>query len=150
METEPRMETRDEKGPRVLVVDDDAAARCVLGLLLTHAGYDIHEASDGFEALRRMETIRCEVIVTDYCMPHMNGLRLLEILQARWPDTPVIVVSGEPPQTARLIFQRGGYAWLPKPYDPHQLIETVDRAVAHSAELRARSLMGPGASLPAR
>ena len=150
METEPRMQTRDEKGPRVLVVDDDAAARCALGLLLTHAGYDVHEASDGFEALQRMETIRYEVVVTDYCMPNMNGLEFLEILRARWPNTPVIVVSGEPPQTARLTLPRRAYVWLPKPYDPHQLVETVDRAVAHSTELRACSLMKPGASLPAR
>ena len=133
METEPRMETRDEKGPRVLVVDDDAAARCVLGLLLTHVGYDIHEASDGFEALRRMETIRCEVIVTDYRMPNLNGLQLLRVVRARWPETPVIVLSDEPPETAWLVRQYGAYAWLPKPLDQNQLLRTLSEGAQQAA-----------------
>jgi DNA-binding NtrC family response regulator len=133
----------------VLVVDDDAEVRWVICLLLTQAGYDVHQAQSGFEALKRMEEVQCEVVVTDYRMPHMNGLQLLEIFRARWPGAPVIVVSGEPSQTAWLILQQGGYAWLPKPYDSAQLLRTVGCAVAYASELRTKNFTAPGASLTA-
>lgn len=136
-------------GASVLVVEDDAQARGLLCLLLAQVGYEVHEACNGFEALKRMQELPCEVVVTDYRMPNLNGLQLLETIRDRWPGTPVIVVSGEPVETAWLVSRQGGFAWIRKPYKPGQILSAVRSAVEHASKLRRRSLAAADASLPA-
>ena len=119
----------------VLVVEDDAQARKLLCRLLAQVGYEVHEACDGFEALKRMQELPCEVVVTDYRMPNLNGLELLEIIRDRWPHTPVIVVSGEPAEMAWLVSRQGGYAWIRKPYKPGQILSIVRSAVEQASNM---------------
>jgi two-component system, cell cycle response regulator len=61
---------------RVLVVDDDEVVRAQLMVLLRLAGYDVHAAGSGEEALRILETIPCQIVLTDWQMPDMDGLSL--------------------------------------------------------------------------
>lgn len=117
----------------VLVVDDDAASREWLCATLAAAGYRVHDAHDGCEALQRMEETCCDVILSDYRMPNLNGLQLLRVVRARWPETPVIILSGEPPETAWLVRQYGAYAWLPKPCDRNQLLRTLSETAQQAA-----------------
>lgn len=123
---------------QVLTVDDDAELRSLIGRLLNDSGYGVREAVDGFQALRCLDQGRYDVVITDYRMPHMTGLELLEIIRVWWPDTSVIVLSGEPVQTAQLVLQGGAFAWLPKPFGLRQLMETVERASSHASGLRHR------------
>ena len=121
----------------VLVVDDDAASREWLCATLTAAEYRVHDAHDGCEALQRMEETCCDVVLSDYRMPNLNGLQLLRVVRARWPETPVIILSGEPKQSAWLVRQYGAYAWLPKPCDRNQLLQTLSEAARQAGHPHA-------------
>ena len=79
----------------LLVVDDDPAIRDVASGLLGDAGYSVITASDGVEALQVIGTAQPDLVITDLRMPHMSGFELLKILRERFPQLPVIAVSGE-------------------------------------------------------
>ncbi|TAM50111.1 MAG: response regulator, partial [Acidobacteria bacterium] len=77
--------------PSVLLVDDDAAARAVLGRTLTRDGWDVREAENGNLALARIEECEPTLVLLDLMMPEMDGFEFLEALRAR-PDRPWIPV----------------------------------------------------------
>lgn len=130
-------------GKRVLVVDDDDAVRNVLTVLLFQEGYNVHAVSDGQEALNEMKRRHFDVVITDNCMPRLDGMKFLSLSRIEWPDTPVIIVSGGPPDLSATAVQRGAYAWLHKPYEPSMLLEIVLDAVHVSQNRRSRKFSSP-------
>lgn len=121
----------DGYGKRVLVVEDDDVARDMLSAILIQAGYMVHAARDGQEALAEMKRRHFDVVVTDYHMPRLNGMELLSLSRIVWPDTPVIMISGDHTELSHMVDQRGVYAWVPKPYDTWFLLEVI-RDAAHA------------------
>ena len=117
----------DGYGKRVLVVEDDEDIRAVMYLILSGVAYNVYQACDGLEALDSLKKRRYDAVLTDYRMPKMDGLELLELAQAMWPHTPVILVSSD----AFLAEQSGSsllkpaYAMLQKPFDASDLLHTV-------------------------
>lgn len=79
----------------VLVVDDEYASLEVLALMLTGEGFQVYTASDGQQALQRLEDAAIAVVITDYKMPKMDGAELCQrmLLDARFQDIPVIFTS---------------------------------------------------------
>jgi len=79
----------------VLVVDDEYASLEVLALMLTGEGFQVYTASDGEEALRRLEETPIAVVITDYKMPKMDGAELCQqmLADARFRNIPVIFTS---------------------------------------------------------
>ncbi len=129
----------DGYGKRVLVVEDDDAGRNMLSVLLAHAGYNVHSASDGQEALSEMKRRHFDVVITDYRMPRLDGMEFLSLSRIEWPDTPVVMVSGENPDMSEAAVRQGAYAWLHKPYEPGILVEIVRDAARASQERRSQS-----------
>ncbi len=88
-------ETRLARRARVLVVDDDAMVRAVVAGHLEDCGYDIAEASDGLDALARLDDGEAaDLLVTDFSMPGMNGLMLIHEVRQRLPGLPVLLLTG--------------------------------------------------------
>lgn len=133
----------DGYGKRVLVVEDDDTVRNVLTVLLFQEGYNVHAVCDGQEALTEMKRRRFDVVITDNCMPRLDGIEFLSLSRIVWPDTPVIMVSGGPPDLSAIAVQRGAYAWLHKPYEPSMLLEIVLDAVHVSQDSRSRKFSSP-------
>jgi CheY-like chemotaxis protein len=79
----------------LLVVDDDAAIREVASGLLEDAGYAVATAEDGLEALAFLGRNPPDLVITDLRMPRMSGFELLKIMRERFPQVPVVAVSGE-------------------------------------------------------
>jgi len=79
----------------VLVVDDEYASLEVLALMLTGEGFQVYTASDGEEALQRLEEAAIAVVITDYKMPKMDGAELCQqmLSDARFRNIPVIFTS---------------------------------------------------------
>ena len=75
----------NEQNHNVLVVEDEEAARSMLALSLKLAGYNVHTASDGVEALGEMKQQRFDVVVTDYQMPGRDGLQFLSLAKSSGP-----------------------------------------------------------------
>lgn len=130
----------DGYGKRVLVAEDDDHVRDLLALLLEGTGYNVHTASDGLEALDELKRRRFDVVVTDYHMPRLDGLRLLALSRVVCPDTPVVIISADQSGMAELATQQGAYAWLRKPYDNAVLLEIVNTAGRQCMKERAQLL----------
>lgn len=80
---------------RVLVVDDDAMVRTVLAEHLADCGYRVTQASDGLDALARLDTGEvADLLVTDFSMPGMNGLVLIQEARQRLPGLPALLLTG--------------------------------------------------------
>ena len=118
-----------DAGKRILLVEDDHDIRRLLGDLFTQEGYQVYEASDGKEAIVEMDKRHYDAVLSDYHMPRMDGLTLLDISSHLWPETPVILASCDPDLTdsGNLMFSRA-FARLGKPFDLNQLLDTVHRA----------------------
>lgn len=116
---------------KVLVVEDDDQVRKMLADLLTAAGYLVQTAADGLHAISRMERSRSVVVLTDFTMPHMNGLELLPVLHARWPESLVILHSGiMSEKLSHQAMEAGAYACFAKQGDMGQLFNTIAAAIS--------------------
>ena len=80
---------------RILVVDDEEHIREISSALLSTLGYEVHTAVDGFAALVALRRSLPDVIISDLKMPNMSGFELLSIVRRRFPQVPVIAISGE-------------------------------------------------------
>jgi DNA-binding NtrC family response regulator len=78
---------------RILVVDDEAAQRDILGGFLRKQGFDVQEAASAPEALARLREAAVDLMLTDVKMPGMSGLDLLREARALNPELPVVVLT---------------------------------------------------------
>lgn len=121
---------------RILIVDDSRVTRLLHGYILRGAGYETHEAANGFEALEALARAPCDLALVDINMPRMDGFTLIRDLRARpeWRALPVIVVSTQ--QEARDLregYSAGAMAYLFKPVEPEALRRAVAGLLAASA-----------------
>ena len=137
-------------GKRVLVVEDDDHLRDLLVVMFTQVGYNVHVARNGGEALLEMTRRHFHAVVTDNQMSPISGLEFLAMSGFGWPDTPVVMLSGDGPATAEQAGRLGAYACLQKPYDCHRLLEVVRTAIQQPPAIHERLMtshmpnQGPG------
>lgn len=110
---------------KILIVDDDPNIRELVGLFLRNEGFDIYEASDGVEALSKLETMKVDMVILDVMMPNMDGWELCSELR-KYYDFPLLMltVNGEISQKVKG-FQLGTDDYLVKPFDPLELVVRV-------------------------
>lgn len=121
----------------VLVVDDDAATRDGLVILLESWGYKAAGAADGKTALKACDTELPHAIVTDLSMPGMNGLEFVEALGARAQKIAIIFLTGQATvDTAVQAIKLGAYDYLPKPLEPARLRQVLEKGLKHVALAR--------------
>jgi two-component system cell cycle sensor histidine kinase/response regulator CckA len=109
----------------VLVVEDDAAVRTMTGRMLINAGYRVHTAADGREALALLaQSGQVDVIVTDVRMPYVNGYDLAAQLSGDYPHVPIVFMSGFDIHLGSLALPG---PVLPKPFRADQLTDCVER-----------------------
>ena len=78
----------------ILVVDDEASVRESTSQLLQASGYDVNTAEDGFDAILQLGRAVPDVIISDLNMPRMSGFEFLSVVRRRFPEIPVIALSG--------------------------------------------------------
>jgi two-component system nitrogen regulation response regulator GlnG len=115
----------------ILVADDDAAIRTVVGQALTRAGYDVRTTGAATTLWRWIEAGEGDLVITDVVMPDENAFELLPRVKKTRPDLPVIVMSAQNTfMTAIKASERGAYEYLPKPFDLKELLAIVGRAMS--------------------
>ncbi|MDH3585303.1 MAG: response regulator [Phycisphaerae bacterium] len=118
--------------PRILIADDDPALLRALTIRLTHEGYDVITASDGYNALARAMDERPDLMILDINMPAGDGFTVQERFEnsSGWPRVPTIYISGDKSDVIRHRFRQAkGFALLHKPLDGRHLIEMIQRAL---------------------
>ena len=131
---------------RLVVADDDAAVRALLGAAL--AAYTVFPAARGDDALALVRRERPDLVVLDVQMPGLDGLGVIRALAAD-PATaaiPVVLCSGAGPEAAAAAGRLAGViAFLPKPFDVQELQGTVARALAEPPALSRAGRSGRSA-----
>jgi two-component system, NtrC family, nitrogen regulation response regulator GlnG len=114
---------------QVWVVDDDRSIRWVLEKALQKASIQTRCFSNANMLLEALEQGKPDAILTDIRMPGMDGLELLDQLQARQPDLPVIIMTAHSDlESAVSSFHGGAFEYLPKPFDLDDAVDLVRRA----------------------
>jgi CheY-like chemotaxis protein len=124
--------TMERNNKSVLVVDDDCDLRYTLSLRLVSTGYMVYGAANGLEALEQMEKHSVDVVLTNYRMPKMDGFEFLSVCRVKWPETPVVVFSGEQDDMAHEALERGAFAWVRKGSEFTMLLEFLAYAIQQS------------------
>ena len=116
---------------RILVVDDDDNLRTVLRTALENAGHEVTDANDGRAALRQLETVAVDCVITDMHMPEIDGLALTRAVRQR-SDAPAVIAmsSKDIAGTLRMAELLGARVTLHKPFTVAQLLDAVENAVA--------------------
>lgn len=114
----------------IMVVDDSASMRRVIGIALKGAGYDIIEGCDGKDALAKLTGQKVHMIISDVNMPVMDGIAFLKAVKqmSAYKFTPVIMLTTESAEEKKREGQAAGArAWVVKPFQPEQLVSAVQR-----------------------
>jgi DNA-binding NtrC family response regulator len=139
---------------RVLIVEDDAAARAGLEQLVKAWGFIAESAADGEEALEKVTSFRPAIVITDMVMPRMDGLALLRALQQQGADVTTLLLTAQGTvETAVEAMKEGAYDYLTKPVDLKRLkilldkiverLDTVREVKALRRQLREHGTFGP-------
>jgi len=111
----------------VLVVDDDGALRHAISAMLVQAGYRTEQASDGPEALLKLQQQPVDLLLLDIGLPGMNGLDVLA--QTRSQATPprvVMMTADDTPETLLKSFRGQAHRFIRKPFPPRRIVEVVN------------------------
>jgi len=118
---------------KVLIVDDEAGIRRNLHFGLTQHGFSIDDAEDGLSALSQIESsyhkgAPYNFVITDMVLPDINGLKLLEVIKSKYPNLPVIIITGYGTEvTADEVTARHGDGYLSKPFLADELADVLEK-----------------------
>ena len=123
---------------RVLIVDDEPAARAGLSELASDWGYETQVAADGEEALTIAADFLPAAVISDIFMPRLNGFGLLTKLRELYPDTAVILLTGQASieDAMRAVMEEGAFYYFEKPINTRQLHIVLQRAIERSSVQR--------------
>jgi two-component system nitrogen regulation response regulator GlnG len=132
--------------PLVWIIDDDRSIRWVLEKALAKEDYELCSFESGEGVVERLSTESPDAIISDIRMPGIDGLALLEKIQAHnlhmgVPAVPVIIMTAHSDlDSAVSSYQSGAFDYLPKPFDLDDAVALIKRAIAHSQEQKAQSM----------
>jgi DNA-binding NtrC family response regulator len=131
--------------PSLLVVDDEHNMRLSLRSILGDEGYSVKTVESAEEALRLLEREKFFMTISDFRLGGMNGSEFLQRCKERWPVMPVLMITAyATPKLAAEAIKAGAFDYLPKPFEPEELLNAVARCaeryrlLKENAALRAR------------
>ncbi len=116
----------------IMVVDDSASLRQVVGIALKGAGFDVLEACDGKDALSKITGQKIHLIISDVNMPNMDGITFVKEVKkmASYKFTPIIMLTTESQEAKKQEGQAAGAkAWVVKPFQPAQMLAAVSKLI---------------------
>ena len=126
--------SQPQKGT-LLIVDDEPLKRATLDIELTAAGYSVLQAADPAAALTQLEQQPVDIVVTDWRMPGMDGMQLLDQIKGRWPRTQVILMTAYGSVDAAVqAIKRGACDYVSKPFHTEELLTKIERMGSNGHE----------------
>jgi two-component system, chemotaxis family, chemotaxis protein CheY len=116
----------------IMIVDDSASLRQVVGIALRGAGYDVIEACDGKDALSKLTGQKVHLMISDVNMPNMDGISLVKAVKQMpaYKFTPIVMLTTESADGKKKEGQEAGAkAWVLKPFKPEQMVNVVQKLV---------------------
>ena len=122
------------RGSKILVVDDDAAIRTVVGEALRREGYQVQAVGSVAAQAEALERFKPDLLITDVILPDGNGLDVVPKILARRPNLPIIVLSAQNTLTTAVrATEQGAFDYLPKPFDLDVLCQAVRGGLARGS-----------------
>jgi len=123
-----------QQAPTVLVVDDDARECSALAAMISSFGYATVTATDGEDALQKLDATTVSAVITDMVMPRMDGIEFLKTLSTRgdFPPTIVLTAFGSIEDALSIVHDLGALWFLEKPPLPAQLATLLERAIQYN------------------
>ena len=118
---------------KIMVIDDSASLREAVRAALTDAGYEVLDAADGAEALKKLDGRKVDLMICDVHMPGMDGIAFVkEVKQLpHYRFVPIIMLTTEASEKSKQAGQvAGAKAWVVKPFRPDQILHAVSKLVA--------------------
>ncbi|MFC0261763.1 response regulator transcription factor [Fontibacter flavus] len=113
----------------ILVIEDDKLISSLVSFRLKKEGFNITVAVDGKEAMKKIDSLNPDMVITDVMIPFHDGIEIIQYSKNKRPNCPVIVLSsmGEEEDTVVRAFQQGASDFVPKPFNPNELAFRVKR-----------------------
>ena len=111
----------------ILVVEDDRLNRELFSKVLRQEGYKVLEAGDGDIALKILQAFPCDLVITDFLMPMLNGIEFVEQLRSLHPQLPIIFITGYISAISDKKIVDEVAEILAKPFEPNVLRSSVHR-----------------------
>ncbi len=128
--------------PTILVADDEPRLLRTLAGLLQSRGFDVTEAHGGRQACAHLKLQSYDLALLDLNMPEMDGFQVMAEIRRLQPDCAVIVVSGESSfSTVSRALRRGALDYIRKPFDPEELLATVEGVLGKQSLIRAHEMV---------
>ena len=116
----------------ILVIDDSASLRQVVGITLKTAGFEVLEAADGQDALGKLDGRKIHLMICDVNMPVMDGITFVKEAKklANYRFVPIIMLTTESRESRKQEGQiAGAKAWVVKPFRPEQMLQAVTKLI---------------------
>ena len=116
----------------ILVIDDSASLRQVVGITLKTAGFEVLEAADGQDALGKLDGRKIHLMICDVNMPVMDGITFVKEAKklANYRFVPIIMLTTESRESRKQEGQiAGAKAWVVKPFRPEQMLQVVTKLI---------------------
>jgi CheY-like chemotaxis protein len=118
----------------ILLVEDDSLSRRAFAQILRAEGYQVAEAQNGVDALEVLATgaevltqEAFDLVIVDFVLPGLHGVNLIHQIRTRWPQMPIIVISGYLSDGSGKVILEDFAEFIQKPIDPPALIAAVRR-----------------------
>lgn len=116
----------------ILAVDDSPSMRKMVSFTLSGAGFRVVEAIDGVDALEKAQKEQVDLVLVDQNMPRLDGIGFTRKLREdpRYQNTPILILTTESSdQMKQAGREAGATGWLVKPFNPHRLIEIIQKVI---------------------
>ncbi len=119
-------------GKKILAVDDSGSLRQMLAFSLRSGGYQVTDAIDGIDGLKKAQATQFDLVLTDQNMPNMDGLTLIRSLRElpAYRSVPILMLTTESStEMKNKGREAGANGWMVKPFDPNKLLEVVAKVI---------------------
>ncbi|HML31971.1 response regulator transcription factor [Sporomusa sphaeroides] len=112
--------------PTILIVDDEKNIREILGLYCAKEGFQVEEAADGVEAIRKVDQVKPGVIILDIMMPVLDGIEVCRQVR-KFSSVPIIMLSARAEDEDRIMgLELGADDYIAKPFNPREVVARVN------------------------
>lgn len=117
----------------LLIIDDEPQMRKLIRTFLERDGYEVHEATDGIDALAKIESIQPHLCIVDVMMPYMDGFAFAKEMMKRATKIPLIFLSAKGEEWDKIEgLKLGGDDYIVKPFMPGELMARVEAVLRRS------------------
>lgn len=116
----------------ILIVDDSESIRELVSLTLEGAGYTVHKAIDGTDAMKCLDGRPLSLVITDLNMPNMDGIQLIREIRktSAYSAVPILLLTTESQQAKKEEGKAAGATgWIVKPFAQEKLLEVIKKVI---------------------